>query len=207
MCVVLMSFVLLAAAPLRAQQVAPPENITSEAWAAYVAETQAALHALAHHPSHADQAPQPAPAPHVRHPDVDRPTLQSFSVVLLEGDVQGTTTDDVPAAVRAALADMKDFLPFKSYRLFDVGLIRAPIVGEEAVMKLRAPDLAVPQTIVSLKVIDTAPKLGVRFRLESASHVIDTTLSMDVGETVVVGTSRNRANKALIAVLTAVAKK
>jgi hypothetical protein len=74
-------------------------------------------------------------------------------------------------------------------------------------MKLRAPDLAVPQTIVSLKVIDTAPKLGVRFRLESASHVIDTTLSMDVGETVVVGTSRNRANKALIAVLTAVAKK
>ena len=40
-----------------------------------------------------------------------------FSVVLVLGDMQGgATADSVPAAARKALADMKDFLPYKSYR-------------------------------------------------------------------------------------------
>jgi hypothetical protein len=43
-----------------------------------------------------------------------------FSVVLVLGDMQGgATADNVPAAARKALADMKDFLPYKSYRLLD----------------------------------------------------------------------------------------
>jgi hypothetical protein len=40
--------------------------------------------------------------------------------VLVLGDLQAATGgDDVPLAARKALADMKDFLPFKSYRLLD----------------------------------------------------------------------------------------
>ena len=43
-----------------------------------------------------------------------------FSVVLVLGDMQGGgTPDNVPPAARKALADMKDFLPYKSYRLLD----------------------------------------------------------------------------------------
>ena len=47
-------------------------------------------------------------------------TTYGFSVVLVLGDMQGgTTAENVPAAARKALADMKDFLPYKSYRLLD----------------------------------------------------------------------------------------
>ena len=47
-------------------------------------------------------------------------TPQGFSVVLVLGDIQGTSaTDDVPLAAKRALADMREFLPFKSYRLLD----------------------------------------------------------------------------------------
>ena len=44
--------------------------------------------------------------------------------MLVLGDIQGVaTTDDVPLAARKALADMKDFLPFKSYRLLDAAWV------------------------------------------------------------------------------------
>jgi hypothetical protein len=45
---------------------------------------------------------------------------QGFSVVLVLGDIQGVATaDDVPPAARKALNDMREFLPFKSYKLLD----------------------------------------------------------------------------------------
>src|SRR5438067_8792771 len=43
-----------------------------------------------------------------------------FSVVLVLGDMQGgAPADNVPATARKALTDLKDFLPYKSYRLLD----------------------------------------------------------------------------------------
>src|SRR5260221_12418145 len=51
-------------------------------------------------------------------------SVQGFSVVPVLGDLQGgTTADNVPPAARKALADMKDFLPYKSYKLLDSGWI------------------------------------------------------------------------------------
>src|SRR6185295_14037381 len=46
---------------------------------------------------------------------------QGFSVVLVLGDTKTATPvdDSVPSAARKALADMKDFLPYKGYRLLD----------------------------------------------------------------------------------------
>ena len=50
------------------------------------------------------------------------PAPQGFSVVLVLGEMQGTgATDTVPPAARKALADMKDFLPYKGYRFLDTG--------------------------------------------------------------------------------------
>src|SRR5947209_9919171 len=65
-------------------------------------------------------------------------TTYGFSVVLVLGDMQGgTTAENVPAAARKALADMKDFLPYKSYRLLD----SAWILGSGNVStRLRGPD-------------------------------------------------------------------
>jgi hypothetical protein len=63
---------------------------------------------------------------------------QGFSVVLVVGDLQGPAGDeDVPVAARRALADMKDFLPYKSYKLVDA----AWIVGTtHATSRLRGPE-------------------------------------------------------------------
>ena len=46
------------------------------------------------------------------------PQLRGFSVVLVQGDQEGTSSE-LPAAERAAINDVRDFLPFKSYRLLD----------------------------------------------------------------------------------------
>src|SRR5690349_6075594 len=48
------------------------------------------------------------------------PAPQGFSVVLVLGEMTGTgPAESVPPAARKALVDMKDFLPYKSYRLLD----------------------------------------------------------------------------------------
>jgi hypothetical protein len=199
---------------------------------------------------------------------------QGFSVVLVMGDSQSNTiADNVPQAARKALADMKDFLPYRGYRLLDAQWI---LGSQRSSSRLRGPDdqeyqltlrttslggrinvtfqLAEPGTIAmsaremeetaarrsaeadfrarleQLQVSAAAAKerLGesnssvramnaeieaIRQRLAGAEAapvargrtVIDTTFSMDIGETVVVGTSRMRGgDKALIALLTAV---
>jgi hypothetical protein len=64
------------------------------------------------------QRPKSAPKMQTK---ADSSLPQGFSVVLVLGDLQGgTTQDNVPPAARKALSDMKDFLPYKSYRLLDV---------------------------------------------------------------------------------------
>jgi hypothetical protein len=221
---------------------------------------------------------------------------QGFSVVLVLGDLQGTSSaDDVPLAARKALTDMREFLPYKSYRLLDAAWLMCcgEQHGDAASQILRGPDeqeydlrlvtrsegarVAVRFTLLSAgaaptaaagtaaanrttarrmaelqdrmallnaqiqetrKKVDvgvTAPievqKLetelrGVQRQIEdlaarsesgpranarsaaaqaARAAVIDTNFSMDVGETVVVGTSRLKGGtKALIALLTAV---
>ena len=206
-------------------------------------------------------------------------TTQGFSVVLVLGDTKpGSSADDsVPPAARKALADMRDFLPYKSYRLLDTQWI---LGSERATTRLRGVDeqeyqltlRASPPVAAKMRVtfqlqepgavesgaaeameyaqrkaqsaaetdrlrnleLDLA-KMRERFGekhpntlkveaqiAEAKRHVaaadgavitrgrsvIDTSFSMDIGETVVVGTSRLRGgDKALIALLTAVPKK
>jgi hypothetical protein len=47
--------------------------------------------------------------------------IQGFNIVLLIGEStsSGSSIEEVPAAARKALADMRDFLPFKHYRVLD----------------------------------------------------------------------------------------
>jgi len=204
---------------------------------------------------------------------------QGYSVVLVLGDIQATSATDgnVPAAARKALADMKDFLPYKSYRLLDAQWI---LGSQRTVSRLRGANeqeyeltlrgvaiaggklsvnfrLAEPGAVVGVKPADADSRAGRRAALEDALRaaeaeaqrlrassgekrdetvaatrekiaaiqkeleqekslrdaasrvggrsIIDTSFTMDVGETVVVGTSRVAGDKALIALLTAVA--
>lgn len=237
---------------------------------------------------------------------------QGFSVILVLGDIQGgTTSDDVPPAARKALNDMREFLPFKSFRLLDAAWVmccggqwesdrRGSVERSRATQVLRGPEdqeynlmltsardagrvsvqftltsAVAPVNIVTATEVRTMqrkiadlkdrrgllegtiaethkrvevgtasgselPKLAADLRsiereiedlsarvAESsaatnvmtargasrnsqerprmATPIIDTSFTMDVGETVVVGTSRQKGgSKALIALLTAV---
>ena len=226
-------------------------------------------------------------------PRMVRGNPQGFSVILVVGDLQGAPGDgDVPPAARQALNDMKDFLPYKSYKLLDAAWImssfthsttrlRGPeerefeidIVASPVAATKESPDApnrimvqfslrdampdmedATPERAAgranqeadlraqlaeaetALKAERTRMNAGVgtraeverleqrvnvlRDRLNKAARLgsrtlaqaklgerpmMNTSFTMDVGETVVVGTSRLRSNsKALIALLTAV---
>jgi hypothetical protein len=83
----------------------------------------AAALTLAADPVSAGQAAEAAPSPFKKLSSAetaDPGQRQGFSIVLLLGDMQGgESLDAVPAAARRALTDMKDFLPYKNYRLLD----------------------------------------------------------------------------------------
>jgi len=205
---------------------------------------------------------------------------QGYSVVLVLGEGQSTTiAENVPAGARKALADMKDFLPYRGYRLLDAQWI---LGSQRSTSRLRGPDDEAYQ--LTLRTTQLGTRVHVTFQLQETSTVsvittrdadeaaavraeaealqqrlgrlqaehaamvkrlgdkhpavastgaeienlkmrlaafesgdarprsllggrgvIDTTFSMEIGETVVVGTSRMRGgDKALIALLTAV---
>ncbi|HEX3126180.1 MAG TPA: hypothetical protein VH394_02525 [Thermoanaerobaculia bacterium] len=139
----------------------------------------------------------------------DVPRTQKFQLVLLAASPKpnGAPPTLAPGAQKA-LDDIREFLPFKSYRILDASLIR---VTQDDVAQGRIAGLG-----------GTSYKVGLRFRAggvdgkklvldgfgldDQADHdLIQTSFAMDVGETVVVGTSTvSGSEEALVAILTAV---
>ena len=228
------------------------------------------------------------------------PSPQGFSVVLVLGEMQNSgATDNVPPAARKALADMKDFLPYKSYRFLDtqwtlccgrsatVTRLRGPdeqdydlelspssgadgkwyvrfalrepvgvtapsegasgnrggeeIAEQESALgsqlsaineletrlqtlrarrsenhpeaqRMRAEIAEMERALAVARQRAEKPRAAQRERaaarlvseMRHGRAIIDTSFTMDIGETVVVGTSRLKGDKALIALLTAV---
>jgi hypothetical protein len=65
---------------------------------------------------------------------------RGFNVVLLLGDMQEAGgLDTIPVAARKALTDMKDFLPYKGYRLLDTQWVLASSSGP-AITRLRGSE-------------------------------------------------------------------
>ena len=205
---------------------------------------------------------------------IPRGASQGFSVVLLLGEGQsGAAPEGLSEAARKALADMREFLPYKSYRVLDNQWITAGdgshvatrvrgMNGQELGLQMRATPR--PNGLdVTFQLGDgkgagadssaaADPRGQARARAEEAERaiaaarerysdnhpttksvvaeaaiartkfleaqhavellkaasvpLIDTSFSMAVDETVVVGTSRVQGNKALIVLLTAVAR-
>jgi hypothetical protein len=72
----------------------------------------------------------------------NRVSPQGFSVVLVVGDLQSAGgEEDVPPAARKALVDMKEFLPYKSYRLLDAAwVLCCGTANTSTVTRLRGPE-------------------------------------------------------------------
>lgn len=133
----LSALVSLAAWPASAQQASQPAIA-----AAPVAVTRPAAIQPTPRPAQAPAEVAPVLQRQDRTPartDTGRPL--GFSVVLVAGDLRAAAggEDDVPAAARKALADMKDFLPYKSYRLLDAAWVLCCGPGR-TMTRLRGPD-------------------------------------------------------------------
>ena len=93
---------------------------------------------LASSPVHARQAAETVPAKKLTNPEPM--PRRGFNVVLLLGDMQDPGgLDTVPVAARKALTDMKDFLPYKGYRLLDTQWVLASNSGP-AITRLRGTE-------------------------------------------------------------------
>lgn len=139
----------------------------------------------------------------------DLPRTQSFQVVLLAagGKPDGGTPDLAPGA-RKALDDLKQFLPYKTYRTLDTAWIR---INQDDVAQARMAGLLGATYSLVIRFRAGGPE-GKQLFVEGFGlaegkdrNLIQTTFAMDVGETVVVGTSSvSGSQEALVALLTAV---
>lgn len=146
---------------------------------------------------------------------------QLFQIVLLRGSRKGTDdTEGLPKAAEKALADLRDFLPFKHYQLLDSSVVRMAYgMGGEVSMtpyqvkfsyERKNDKIAIWWFTVNpaRKVEQPAPQSPATSRQtpyapEAVKPLISTSFQMDKGETVVVGSSKINGDEALIVLLTA----
>ncbi|RMH18122.1 MAG: hypothetical protein D6696_13955 [Acidobacteria bacterium] len=164
--------------------------------------------------------------------DLSEQPSQSFQVHLLVADVGSgeTSFEGLSKSAQKALVDLRDFLPFTTYRLLDFAWLRS---SGYASAKMRGPEERLFR--VSLRHRSPSEETGGQifvshFELSESSEtpvadalrsrvmpqgavvaplartpLISTSFRMEVGETVVVGTSRlDGERKALVVLLTAV---
>jgi hypothetical protein len=136
------------------------------------------------------------------------PPTQTFHLVLLAAGNKDGPAPELAAGARKALDDMKGFLPFKSYRVVDTALVR--VIRDEMV-QARVLGPSGSNATLMLRFSSggaDGKKLFVNtFNLsdEKSGRLIQTAFSMDVGESIVVGTSSvSGSEEALVTILTAV---
>ena len=149
---------------------------------------------------------------------------RSMSLVLLVGQMSGPpVSDDVPMSVRKALDELRGFLPFKSYRLYDTGVIGMPSETLAAVARLRGAsvqgqdaqlfEVSVfrPKYSQSLDVAlrdvgaGNTAKPAIDAKGAPAENLLAASVRVNPGETIVVGASRVRGDKALVLLITGMA--
>ena len=147
------------------------------------------------------------------------PRTQLFQVTLLAASHDGGKRPQLPPSAEQALDDLEQFLPYRSYRVLDSGIMRT--MGEARLSLGGELGYRAAISFVSDPMSDEI-KVGA-FELErhyrsfvreadGGGHydqiekgVTSSQFSMKIGETVVVGTSKlNGGEEALIVLLTAV---
>lgn len=136
------------------------------------------------------------------------PPTQTFHLVILAaGNKPNGPVPTLTPGAQKALDDIKGFLPFKHYRVLDTVFLRvtqgdvaqsqvAGLLGStyHLTMRFQAGGLEGKKLFINALVLETAKD----------DNLIQTSFSMDSGETVVVGTSSAPpSEEALVAILTA----
>jgi hypothetical protein len=154
--------------------------------------------------------------------EAQRPVSHMFQVVLLIGSNEPDgDTGDVPMNAQQALEDIQNFLPYKSYKMLDVGLFRSDgrysgmLNGPEGndfriSFRFGTQGNGKSKTLFvnAFDLTDVTPS-SKQVRLGGAPEVtrelLQASFSATVGETVVVGTSKlNGTGNALLVLFTAI---
>ena len=149
------------------------------------------------------------------------PATQVFQVTLVVADNSGEASPALPAGAQRAMDDLLGFLPFRSFRVLDSGMMRTSEqarltlggdLGYRAELVFRGdPTSGKPLFIEGfqleqsyIRYVPSQPGLPAE-REEVHRDVMASSFSMEVGETVVVGTSKlDGGDQALVVLLTAV---
>ena len=140
-----------------------------------------------------------------------RPSYTFQAVFLIADNAAGGSLEGVPENAQRALKSAASFLPYKSYRLLDSAWIRTSFKGSSRVTGADGNPLEVHLTVDVGNKSESRIVLD-QFYLQSLSRngalygqpLLSTTFSMELGETVVVGTSKlDGSDKALVVLLTA----
>jgi hypothetical protein len=112
--------------------------------------------------------------------------MRGFSVALVLGDLGGTSTpDNLPAGAKKALSDMRDFLPYKSYRLLDTHWVLCCSSSASATVagRLRGVEEEEYAFNIDVRPASDWTELAVRFNLrDSAAHYADALTAVASGE-------------------------
>jgi hypothetical protein len=153
----------------------------------------------------------------------------TFQVVLLVAETSGpAVTEGIPPRAEKALANLREFLPYKSYKLLDLGWLRTMRGANATLAGLDGKTYRVGITFhsadgpgerllidaFSVTEVPLDPPDDVVFHSNNVAvtpraprapeAVLNTTFGMELGETVVVGTSKlDGPSKALVVLLSA----
>ena len=153
----------------------------------------------------------------------------TFQVVLLVAETSGpAVTEGVPPSAQKALVNLREFLPYKSYRLLDLAWLRtmrsasATLAGPAGAtyrvgLEFHPADGPGERLLIdgfSVTEMPLVPNEDVTFHSKDVSvtpraprapqDLLHSTFGMELGETVVVGTSKlDGPNKALVVLLSA----
>jgi len=160
--------------------------------------------------------PQPnTPPPNTQPPVSLSVPIRGFNLVLLVAEPQGAIpTEGLSAQARKALLDVREFLPYKGFRVIDAQWVSGTGQGTSRISgRLRAPENGVYDFILNLRPRQDEPSrlvLGVAITLispmtavSSQRVILDTSFNMRPDETVVAGTSYLQGDQALVLLLTA----
>jgi len=151
--------------------------------------------------------------------EIDRaPLTRSFQIIVLSADSSGES-GDVPPNVERALQDVRDFLPYTGFQVVGSGWLRTSRSAEATlpgpmnlIAELRFRPTTDPDAALlverfgvyrreSMQVVDE----GVAIQQMRNRSVLESTFTINPGETVVVGTSKlDGDDSAMVVLLTAV---
>ncbi len=155
--------------------------------------------------------------------EVDKPPhTQAFHIIVLAATDSPSTPSNLPPGAQRAVEDIKAFLPYEGFRVLDTGWLKTSRQGQttltgptgfEVGLVFRGnPTSNEPLLIEEFQMTVLEPAVVLPEGVQGDTHgayqrlVLETSFSMSVGETVVVGTSKLNGNNeptALVILLTA----